>query len=148
MICAECKTEVPALHADGLGDCCHVAESVGKKRGRPKKYKKHATQAPPKHDRVCPECGEEFKAHYGMKRYCSESCQKTARNRRYHRSTFYVIECDGLFYRGDCAKGGERWQKRSLARVYQTKPKARMALKRIGKGEIRTVKKPAEKPCA
>jgi len=141
MICAGCKTDVPAVHADGLGSCCHVEAVAEKPKGRPKRYKNHAMLASAKHDRICPECGESFKAHYGMKRYCSGSCQKADQNRRYYRRTFYVIECDGLFYRGVTAGGGEKWVKRSLAQVYQTKPKAAMALKIIGKGEIRTEKK-------
>ena len=136
MKCKKCESEKSILFEGGVcGDC------YGKPTDKtPRRYKKHATQMPPKHDRICPECGEAFKAHYGMKRYCSKSCQKATCSRRYYRRTFYIIEKNKLFYRGISAGGGEKWVKQSLAKVYQTKPKARMALKKIGKGEIVTVK--------
>jgi len=137
MKCKKCESEKPMLFEGGLCSDCYKKPTDT----TPRRYKKHATQMPPKHDRICPECGEEFKAHYGMKRYCSESCQKTACNRRFYRRTFYVIEKDGLFYRSSTAGGGEKWVKQSLAKVYQTKPRAQMALRNIGEGEIVTIKR-------
>ena len=137
MKCRKCENEKSMLFEGGVcSDCYKTPAPLN-----PKKYKKHATRIPPKHSKVCPECGEEFRAHYGMRRYCSESCQKAACSRRYYRRTFYIIEKDGLFYRSVSAGGGEKWVKQSLAKIYQTKPRAQLALGNIGEGEIVTIKK-------